>query len=252
MAINPIDANQVVTDTRPLSRPSPKSPPTRDFNQCMTSAIMQKSAPNAKERAEAATAASELMRLEMLKSALSLDDASTISIPPTVNITIANLLKASQIIDSPVAIEQNPPPAISSSVQQGTTLSTHPQIEEIIGKASRQYGVDVALIKAVIKTESNFNPKAVSQAGAEGLMQLMPGTARGLGVTDSFNPEQNIMAGTKFLKDMLKRYNGDLDSALAAYNWGPGNVDRKGTSRLPQETREYLVRVKSRYNQYVG
>jgi soluble lytic murein transglycosylase-like protein len=77
----------------------------------------------------------------------------------------------------------------------------------------------------------------------------MPGTARALGVTDSLDPEQNVMGGTRFLRDLLKRYNGNLDSALAAYNWGPGNVDRK-PEHLPRETRDYLVRVKQIYNSY--
>ncbi|OGT99955.1 MAG: hypothetical protein A2079_04510 [Geobacteraceae bacterium GWC2_48_7] len=122
-------------------------------------------------------------------------------------------------------------------------------LDPIIEKASRRYGVDVSLIKAVIKTESNFNPNAVSHAGARGLMQLMPATARSLGVNDSFDPEQNIMAGTRFLGDLLNRYNGDLDSALAAYNWGPGNVDKR-PDRLPRETREYLVNVKRLYSSY--
>lgn len=115
--------------------------------------------------------------------------------------------------------------------------------QAIIDKAAARYGVDAGLIKAVIKAESNFNPRAVSSAGAQGLMQLMPSTARGLGVTDSFNPEQNVMAGTRFLKDLLQRY-GNVDEALAAYNWGPGNVDRHGTDRLPRETRAYLGKVK--------
>ncbi len=88
-----------------------------------------------------------------------------------------------------------------------------------------------------------------SHAGAKGLMQLMPGTARALGVNDSFDPEQNIMAGTRFLGDLLNRYNGDLDSALAAYNWGPGNVDKR-PDRLPRETRDYLVQVKRLYTAY--
>lgn len=122
-------------------------------------------------------------------------------------------------------------------------------LDPIITKASRKYGVDAGLIKAVIKAESDFNPEAVSHAGARGLMQLMPATARSLGVVDSFDPEQNVMGGTRFLKDMLQRYNGNVDSALAAYNWGPGNVDKR-PENLPRETREYLTRVKQLYASY--
>lgn len=124
-------------------------------------------------------------------------------------------------------------------------------LEPIIANASRRYGVEIGLIKAVIKAESNFNPNAVSHAGARGLMQLMPGTARALGVSDSFDPEQNVMAGARFLRDLLDRYNGNVDSALAAYNWGPGNVDKR-PDRMPRETREYLARVKQLYNSYTA
>ena len=122
-------------------------------------------------------------------------------------------------------------------------------LEPIIAEASSRYGVETGLIKAVIKAESNFNPTAVSSAGAQGLMQLMPGTARSLGVNDSFDPEQNVMAGTRFLRDLLNRYNGNMDSALAAYNWGPGNVDRK-PGNMPRETQDYLARVKQLYASY--
>lgn len=124
-------------------------------------------------------------------------------------------------------------------------------IERVIAQASQRYGVDTGLIRAVIKAESNYNPRAISQAGAQGLMQLMPATARGLGVSDPFNIEQNVMAGTRFLKGLLDRYNGNLDSALAAYNWGPGNVDRR-PDRLPRETRDYLVKVKQYYADSIG
>ncbi len=124
-------------------------------------------------------------------------------------------------------------------------------LEQTIEKASQRYGVEAGLIKAVIKAESNFNPRAVSHAGAQGLMQLMPATARGLGVSDPFDPDQNVLAGTRFLKGLLERYNGNLDSALAAYNWGPGNVDRR-PDRLPRETRDYLVKVKQYYAGYTG
>ncbi|WP_277058233.1 lytic transglycosylase domain-containing protein [Trichlorobacter lovleyi] len=143
------------------------------------------------------------------------------------------------------------PEQVERRASRLTDASQSGAIEQTISKASQRYGVDAGLIKAVIKAESNFNPRAVSSAGAQGLMQLMPATARGLGVSNSFDPEQNVMAGTRFLKGLLDRYNGDLDSALAAYNWGPGNVDRR-PDRLPRETREYLVKVKQYYSAFTA
>jgi soluble lytic murein transglycosylase-like protein len=143
-------------------------------------------------------------------------------------------------------------PAVESSAANVSRSNTDSSwLDHIISKASNRYGVDAGLIKAVIKAESDFNPQAVSHAGARGLMQLMPSTARSLGVNDSFDPEQNVMGGTRFLKDMLQRYNGNVDSALAAYNWGPGNVDKR-PDHLPRETRDYLVRVKQLYATYNG
>lgn len=102
------------------------------------------------------------------------------------------------------------------------------------------------LIHSVVATESAYDSSAVSSAGAQGLMQLMPETARELGVEDSFDPLQNLLGGSKYLKQLLDKYDGDLDHALAAYNWGQGNVDRHGLEKMPEETRDYLAKVKSR------
>lgn len=124
-----------------------------------------------------------------------------------------------------------------------------------VNNASQKYGVDASLIHAVIQTESSYRPDAVSSAGAKGLMQLMDGTAKGLGVTDSFDPTQNIEGGTRYLSMLLKKYNGQEQVALAAYNAGPGRVDRTGITTneelqqklhlLPQETQRYIGKVLS-------
>lgn len=115
-------------------------------------------------------------------------------------------------------------------------------IDGIIQKASTRYGVDPDLIRGVIEAESNFKPDAISSKGAMGLMQLMPGTARELGVTDPLDPSENIMAGTRYLKKLLNRYEGSVPHALAAYNWGMGNLDSR-RSRMPDETKNYVAKI---------
>ncbi|CAG0969634.1 Membrane-bound lytic murein transglycosylase C [Geobacteraceae bacterium] len=215
-------------------------------------------APRAGTRASLAAAA-ELMRLDMMRSAFSLGDAEGGESPPVMGRAVELMLKSFAENGREPAAAPTPPDASETPAPApaGAAAVSHPieekksgnWLDDVVSRASRRYGVEVGLIKAVIKAESNFNPNAVSRVGAQGLMQLMPATARGLGVTDSFDPEQNVMAGTKFLKDLLARYNGNVDKALAAYNWGPGNVDRK-PHLLPRETREYLVKVKEFYNQF--
>ncbi|MGG3454255.1 lytic transglycosylase domain-containing protein [Paenibacillus rhizolycopersici] len=122
----------------------------------------------------------------------------------------------------------------------------------IVSNAASTYGVPEGLIASIIKAESSFNPKAKSSAGAAGLMQLMPGTASGLGVKNVYDPTQNVNGGTKYIAGKLQKY-GDPQLALAAYNWGPGNVDKAikkyGNSwsaiksHAPKETQNYVSKV---------
>ena len=123
--------------------------------------------------------------------------------------------------------------------------------DPVITKAAKKYNVDSALIKAVIKAESNFNPRAVSPVGARGLMQLMPATASSLEVQDSFHPEKNIEGGVRYLRYLLNLFNGDLPLTLAAYNAGEGAVARYNNSIPPyQETQTYIRQVLNYLNQY--
>ena len=122
--------------------------------------------------------------------------------------------------------------------------------EAYIREASEKHQIDPALVKAVIKQESNFNKGDVSRKGAQGLMQLMPETARQLGVADAFDPWQNIEAGTRFLKMMLEYFDGDLKKALAAYNAGTGAVEKYGTIPPYKETQNYVKNVLNYYKYY--
>jgi len=115
-------------------------------------------------------------------------------------------------------------------------------LDKIIEKAARIYDVDADLIRSVIKAESNFDSQATSSKGAMGLMQLMPETAKDLGVKNAYDSEQNVMGGTSYLKSLLDRYGGKRDLALAAYNWGMGNLERS-PHHLPDETINYVARV---------
>lgn len=126
-------------------------------------------------------------------------------------------------------------------------LSCSDELNKIFDEASSTYGVNVKLLKSIAKCESNFKASAVSSSGAVGIMQLMPSTASGLGVTDSYDEYQNIMGGAKYIAQLLAKYDGDTSLALAAYNAGPGNVDKYGGIPPFNETQNYVTKVLTYY-----
>jgi hypothetical protein len=151
---------------------------------------------------------------------------------------------------------ETPSPATADEIapEENTPRVDQPSPEDpfipIIMKAAREHQVDPDIIKAIIKAESGYNPKAVSKAGAKGLMQLMPRTAKSLGVKDSFCPEQNILAGVKYFKQLLNQFKGDVRLALAAYNAGSRKV-RKYRGIPPfKNTRIYIKKVFEYHKEY--
>ncbi len=148
-------------------------------------------------------------------------------------------------------LETNPMPTIACMGHTAEYIATQEaRYHYSIIKYSDQYGVSPNFVKAVVSVESCFNHKAVSSAGAIGLMQLMPKTAEWLGVTDAFDSEQNLEAGIRYLSQLKKRFNNNNKLTLAAYNAGPGNVRKyKGIPPFP-ETQKYVVKVQKRYHEY--
>lgn len=156
------------------------------------------------------------------------------------NVPNLNSVQYNVYIKEPSTLQEEPPPyqpdAASSS-----------RYDHLIAEASRRYGVNESLLKAIIKAESDFNPRAVSKKGAKGLMQLMPENIRAFRLTDPFDPRENIMGGTRYFKRMINRFGGELSLAIAAYNAGPEKVDQYRGVPPYKETENFVKRVLKYY-----
>ena len=160
--------------------------------------------------------------------------ASTSTAPPT-----------GSVVQSPIFISGSP----TSTTGSEMSTTGNPKYDQLIAKAAARHGVDPNLIVAVMRQESGFNPRARSYKGATGLMQLMPGTAYRFGVTNIYDPAQNIEAGTAYLRFLIDKFNGEVDLVLAGYNAGEGAVVNSGY-RVPRyrETQNYVKSISARYN----
>lgn len=175
-------------------------------------------------------------KTQNIQNSLSIDDLSN-----TINSTqIANKIEASTEAENIKLSDKN------------STI----EIERAIESSAKKYGVDADLIRAIIKTESNFNPNVVSSAGAKGLMQLMPENCKEYGVVDPFDIEENIDAGTRHIKEYIDKYDGDIQMGLMAYNGGPTRMKNRGVNsiddiyKMPKETQNYVPKVMKYYNEY--
>lgn len=155
------------------------------------------------------------------------------------------------LIHSLAGEEKFKPGASSGPVSASQQLNSA-SVKPYVAEAAAKYNVDPALIEAVIKQESSYNATARSHCGAEGLMQLMPDTARGLGVSNSLDPRENVMGGTKYLRQLMDQFDGNLTKVLAGYNAGPGAVAQYGGVPPYPETQDYVDKVLRNYEEFKG
>lgn len=190
-----------------------------------------------------------VQRIVELKNYVANLDKSTLDNAPDTSIEkFSEVLKSSDAGASRFKIlNQNEVVAASATEPSTVGKVSKSRILDIISKVSQKYGVDEKLIQAIVKQESGFNPNATSHCGAMGLMQLMPSTAKGLGVKNPYDPIQNIEGGVKYIKAKLEKYNGNLILALASYNAGSGNVEKYGGVPPFKETQNYVKSILANY-----
>lgn len=165
---------------------------------------------------------------------------------PAPNIPVADSQNVSTI-DTAAAVTSGSQASSAASTSGNTSSSSSTSLDAYFEEAAAKYNVDVKLLKAIAHAESNFNPNATSSSGAMGVMQLMPSTAKSLGITDAYNAYDNIMGGAKVISQHLANYSGDVSLALAAYNAGSGNVAKYGGVPPFTETQNYIKKVLAYY-----
>ena len=165
-----------------------------------------------------------------------------------------NIELCSNTAQQPAAVNNTVAYSGSSAINSGSVkleasgLSCSADLDAIFNEAASKYGVDAKFLKAIAKCESDFSTECTSRSGAMGIMQLMPQTAASLGVTNAYDPYQNIMGGARYISEKLTQYNGDKSLALAAYNAGSGNVAKYGGIPPFKETQNYVAKVMAYYN----
>ena len=219
---------------------------------------------NFKDVLDAATSAQQKMAVDALIAASGSGSVSVSTVQKILGFNPQYTVSSTQ---TPVATTQettNTPKTDTASATSSTTETTQTaktttsdsdkdslgcpsELEPYFKEAAEKYNVDINLLKAIAKAESNFNPNAVSSAGALGVMQLMPSTASSLGISNAYNAKANIMGGAQVIAANLKKYNGDVSLALAAYNAGSGNVDKYGGIPPFKETQNYDKKLMNYY-----
>ncbi len=239
MSIDALDKNigTYLRGVRPGAVAGSASRPEKDFEDILDN--LAKVPKSDHKSLQSLASMAHLSQVEMLRSLFDDEGDSDDGLVTSVDtVSQWSLLQAqkSQYADSYYAVQK---PSLTAEPP-----SDRQNIDKLIDQIAAKVCLAPELIRSVVATESNYQTKAVSPVGAQGLMQLMPATANELGVSDSFDPQENLLGGSRYLKQLLDKYDGDLDHALAAYNWGQGNVDRHGLGKMPTETRHYLAKVK--------